>query len=68
MQRSFDSSTNPHQNYTLQDLDVGREVSKEMEKVLETLFKQERELERMPFELTQAAERKRRKKLKQRHI
>ena len=41
---------------------VGRVVSKEMGKALELLFRQEQALEGMPNELTQAAERKRKRK------
>jgi hypothetical protein len=40
---------------------VGRVVTKEMEKALELLFRQEQALERMPYELSQDAERKRRR-------
>jgi Relaxase/Mobilisation nuclease domain len=41
---------------------IGRVVTKEMEKTLELLFRQEQALEGMPNELTQATERKRTRK------
>jgi hypothetical protein len=40
---------------------IGRVVTKEMEKVLELLLRQEQALERMPYELSQNAEKKRRR-------
>jgi hypothetical protein len=48
---------NPDQGHS-----ISRVVTKEMEKTLELLFKQEQALEGMPNELTQAAERKRTRK------
>src|SRR5665213_2107317 len=40
---------------------LAKVITKEMENVLELLFKQEQAFERMPYQLTQAAERKRQK-------
>jgi hypothetical protein len=56
------------QSYNKPDSGISKMMSDSVQKTLELLFKQEQEFEKMPYELSLAAERKKRLRQRQRHL
>ena len=66
-QKQSDQIRKPDRFHPEKVKSIGKGVTKEMTKVLEQLLKQEQDFERTPYELTQEAERKRRRH-RQQHL
>jgi len=56
------------QSYNKSDPGISKMISDSLQKTLELLFKQEQDYEKMPYELSQAAERKKRLRQRQQHL
>jgi Relaxase/Mobilisation nuclease domain len=63
-------SENRHQGHSLENIQPGisKTIADSLQKTLELLFKQEQEFEKLPYELSQTAERKRRQRQRQQHL
>jgi hypothetical protein len=56
------------QSHKIPDSGISKTISDSLQKTLELLFKQEQEFEKIPYELSLAAERKRRLRQRQQHL